>query len=164
MDKQSFEKKNFIKIDIRECKTNEEIISTSCVMRQLRPHISESEYCHQILSLIQKENFRLFAAYDRSNQCIGAVGFQLQNRLSLGKIIYIADLVTDENHRSQGIGSQLINFVKQEADQQQIDAIVLDSGLQRKQAHKFYEQHGYKAVSYSFRLIKDLPSNVNRLI
>src|SRR3990167_5531480 len=100
-------------------------------MRQLRPHISEPDYFSRVAFLMGEEQFRLFGAYDSKNRCLGVIGFQKQNRLSLGNIIYIADLVTDEQCRSQGIGTQLLNLVKNEAIKQKIDAIALDSGIQR---------------------------------
>jgi GNAT superfamily N-acetyltransferase len=146
-------------ISILECKTQEEIESTYLIMQQLRPNVAAKDYFSRVNALMKEEKFRLFGAFDEKNQCVGVLGFQVQKRLSLGDIIYLADLVTDEAYRSRGIGSRLLNVVKQEAASQNIDAIVLDSGLQRKKAHEFYQRHGYKAESYSFRLFKPFTPN-----
>ena len=143
-----------INCNIKECKTEEEINSTYQVMHQLRQHIKAEDYLNKIYFLMKNEKYRLWGAYDGENQCIGVVGFQRQNRLHLGDILYIADLVTDERFRSHGIGSVLINKIKEEAANQNVDAIVLDSGIQRKKTHEFYQKHGYKAESYSFRIFK----------
>jgi GNAT superfamily N-acetyltransferase len=145
-------------VTIRECKTQKDIESTYSIMKQLRPQLTPENYYSDVSSLITEEKYRLFAAYDDENHCLGVVGFQQQNRLSLGKIIYIADLVIDEKYRSQGVGARLLEFVKQEAGRLNVDAIVLDSGLQRKQAHEFYMKQGYKAESYSFRRFKPFSS------
>lgn len=149
------------KIIIRECITLEEIQSTYAIMRQLRPHVTSQEYFQRVFTLMKEERFRLLGAYTETNQCVGIVGFQELNRLSLGKIIYVADLVTDEPYRSRGVGSQLLFRVKEEATKQNIDAIVLDSAIQRKRAHEFYHRHGYKAESYSFRLFKPFTADNN---
>lgn len=148
-------------INIRECITQEEIESTYLVMRQLRPHIAFEDYFLRISALMKEEKFRLFGAYNKENYCIGVMGFQKQNRLSLGNIFYLADLVTDEAYRSQGIGTRLLEYIKKEAANQNIDAIVLDSGLQRKQAHEFYQRNGYKSESFSFRLFKPFTFSVD---
>jgi GNAT superfamily N-acetyltransferase len=138
----------------RECKTQQEVESTYAIMRQLRPQIAAESYFPRIDKLMKEEKYRLLATYNEEDKCLGVIGFQEQNRLSMGNIIYIADLVTDEAHRSQGIGKHLLEQVRQEAIKNNIDAIVLDSGLQRTQAHAFYQHQGYKAESYSFRLFK----------
>jgi GNAT superfamily N-acetyltransferase len=143
-----------IDCNIKECKTPDEIKSTFSVMQQLRPNIKAEDYLDRVDFLIKKQSYRLLAAYNSENHCVGVIGFQLLNRLHLGNIIYIADLVTDEAQRSNGIGSLLINRIKEEAIMHGVDAIVLESGMQRKKAHKFYESHGYKAESYSFRIFK----------
>jgi GNAT superfamily N-acetyltransferase len=138
----------------QECKTQQEVESTYAIMRQLRPQISADSYFSRVEKLMKEEKYRLLATYNDEDKCLGVVGFQEQSRLSLGNIIYIADLVTDEAHRSQGIGNHLLEQVRQEAIKNNSDAIVLDSGLQRKQAHTFYQHQGYNAESYSFRLFK----------
>ncbi len=107
-------------ISICECKSREEIESTYPIMDQLRPHITFKDYFSRIFTLMQKENYGLLAAYTNENQCIGAAGFQQQTRLSLGNIIYLADLVTDKSYRSQGVGSQLLAQIKQEAISQNL--------------------------------------------
>lgn len=141
-------------ISIRECITKEDVESTYLIMHQLRPHLVSENYYSQIFTLRSEEKYRLFGAFNGDNQCVGVMGFQLQNRLSLGKILYLADLVTDEACRSRGIGTRLLNLIKLEAANQNVEAIVLESGLQREKAHEFYQRHGYKSECYSFRLFK----------
>ncbi len=103
---------------------------------------------------MKEEEYRLIAVYDEQKKCLGLVGFQKQNRLSLGSIFYLADLVVDQTLRSKGIGAYLLDLVKEEAKAQKIDAIILDSALDRADAHRFYQRHQYQIKSYSFRLFK----------
>lgn len=138
----------------KECITKTEIDSTYLVMRQLRPRLDEATYFEQIDCLIKTECYRMFAVYDELDRCIGVIGFQILNRLSLGKILYIADLVVDEKFRSLKIGEQLLEIAKAIAKNVNADAIVLESGAQRKRAHQFYFNNGYDMESYSFRLYK----------
>jgi GNAT superfamily N-acetyltransferase len=131
-------------------------------MKQLRPHLVESEYFSRVSFMMAQEKFRLFGAFNKENICVGVVGFQEQNRLSLGKIIYLADLVTDDTLRSHGIGARLLEVVEKEALVLDVNVIVLDSGLQRTRAHEFYKNHGYKTEAYSFRLYKPFASNATK--
>lgn len=146
------EEKYSLQVKIKECHSDAEIETTYPVMRQLRPHLLPKNYMR--LVAIQKKHgqFRLLAAYDDQERCVGAVGFQEQQRLAFGSIIYIADLVTDREHRSMGVGEQLLNAVKQEAIRLKMDALVLESREDRKEAHTFYKRYGFDMNAYGFRL------------
>ena len=59
-----------IECNIKECKTKDEIESTFQVMRQLRQNIKVEDYLNRIYALIEKEQYRLFGAFNSKNQCI----------------------------------------------------------------------------------------------
>lgn len=139
-------------LTISECQCKEEIEKTYPITRQLRPHLMLNNYLRLVDSLMKHENFRLFAAYNQDHHCVGVVGFQELQRLAFGKIIYVADLVTDRDKRSQGIGKQLLDRVKEEAKLLKINAIVLESKVDRTKAHSFYQRYGFKMNAYGFRL------------
>ncbi|MDP5237912.1 GNAT family N-acetyltransferase [Uliginosibacterium sp. 31-16] len=64
---------------------------------------------------------------------------------------YIDDLVTDAALRSQGVGKSLVARLAMEAHQHGADALVLDSGTQRQQAHRFYFREGFVITSFNFK-------------
>lgn len=64
---------------------------------------------------------------------------------------YIDDLVTDAALRSQGVGKSLIAQLEMEAQQRGAEALVLDSGTQRQQAHRFYFREGFVITSFNFK-------------
>ncbi len=68
----------------------------------------------------------------------------------------VADLVTDHAHRSEGVGRLLLERCEQIAVTLGCVEIVLDSGVQRTEAHRFYfrERFGIHAFNFSKRLIR----------
>ncbi|WP_448213937.1 GNAT family N-acetyltransferase [Colwellia sp. MEBiC06753] len=73
-------------------------------------------------------------------------------KLAWGKHIYIDDLVTNQQYRSTGVGTLLIDWLKQYAKAQGCQQLHLDSGEQRFAAHRFYLRHGFNIASHHFSI------------
>ncbi|MEY8743234.1 GNAT family N-acetyltransferase, partial [Bacillales bacterium AN1005] len=68
-----------------------------------------------------------------------------------GRFTWVCDLVTDNSYRSKGYGEALIEYVQNWSKENGFDIVSLSSGLQRKDAHRFYEQKmGYNKTSYVY--------------
>jgi GNAT superfamily N-acetyltransferase len=70
-----------------------------------------------------------------------------------GRRLYVDDLVTDQAHRSRGIGRILLHHMEQKARELKCDVLALDSGTQRTDAHRFYFREGLVIPAFSFRKI-----------
>ncbi|MGI8540839.1 MAG: GNAT family N-acetyltransferase, partial [Rubrobacteraceae bacterium] len=108
-------------MEIREAFSEEEFRTIYPVMRQLRTHLSESEY----LSMVERmrgEGYRLAAAYDDGGKVVGAAGFRVQEFLYCGKLLYVDDLVTAEDARSTGVGAAMLRWLEDEARRGEADA------------------------------------------
>ena len=70
-----------------------------------------------------------------------------------GRRLYVDDLVSDEAHRSRGIGRSLLQHLERHALDLQCDVLALDSGTQRTDAHRFYFREGLVIPAFSFRKI-----------
>jgi GNAT superfamily N-acetyltransferase len=68
-----------------------------------------------------------------------------------GRRLYVDDLVTDQAHRSRGIGGIVLRYLEQKAQQLKCDVLALDSGTQRTDAHRFYFREGLVIPAFSFR-------------
>ncbi|MDK9705293.1 MAG: GNAT family N-acetyltransferase [Sulfuritalea sp.] len=68
-----------------------------------------------------------------------------------GRRLYVDDLVTDEAHRSRGVGRTLLHHLERHARNLQCDVLALDSGTQRTDAHRFYFREGMVIPSFCFR-------------
>jgi GNAT superfamily N-acetyltransferase len=60
----------------------------------------------------------------------------------------IGGLIVDSNFRRQGIGLQLMKKCEEWAKENGYQEIRLRSGGQRKEAHEFYKQIGYKNINW----------------
>jgi GNAT superfamily N-acetyltransferase len=119
------------------------------VMHQLRPHLDLEQYLVMVARMRQTEGFRLAAASIDGK--IGAVaGFRIMEMLWCGKILYVDDLVTDQTMRSRGLGKALLAWLKVEARRSGCGELHLDSGLQRLDAHRFYERESLKKTDFHF--------------
>jgi GNAT superfamily N-acetyltransferase len=133
--------------------TDDEIRACFPVMRQLRPHLAENQFVARVRRQ-EREGFQL--AFVRSGDTIHAVtGFRFLENLASGKILYVDDLVTHADKRSQGWGGVLLDWLTAQARARDCAALELDSGVQRFGAHRFYLRRRMDIVSHHFRLVLD---------
>ena len=72
-----------------------------------------------------------------------------------GQTCYVSSIITNEEDRGKGYGQKLMDHAKELAKARGCHAIVLDSGMPRKPAHRFYEIYGFEKSAYCFELILD---------
>ena len=71
-------------------------------------------------------------------------------------MLNVLGLVVDEKNQGQGIGVQLLNALEEKAKAREIKVIRLNSGVQRHEAHQFYEHQGYTSNHSQKRFLKFL--------
>ena len=135
---------------VRAITTDEEILSTRDVMRQLRPAIPADTYLDTVRRMMRTDGYHLAAAFD--GETVRAVaGYRFMEKLFSGRTLYVDDLNTDEAFRSQGHGKALLDWLKREAKARDCRELELDSGVQREQTHRFYFREGLTINAYHFR-------------
>jgi GNAT superfamily N-acetyltransferase len=135
-------------MDVHIAASEEEIAACYPVMRELRPHIAAHDFVARVRSL-EPAGYRL--AYLRSGEGIVAVaGFRIAENLAWGRFLYVDDLVTLAARRSQGLGRALLDWLRAYAVEHRCGQLHLDSGLQRVDAHRFYEREGMSRAGYHF--------------
>lgn len=70
-----------------------------------------------------------------------------------GLTCYVSSLIVNEDERRKGYGAMLLNKAKDLAVERGCRAMILDSGIPRVNAHKFYENYGFEKSCYGFELI-----------
>ena len=131
-------------------RTDLEITACYEVMKELRPHFTEQDFLSQV-KLQQESGYKL--VYEVSeNTIVTVAGFRISFNLAWGKFLYIDDLVTLEKFRSLGFGARLLSAITEYAKQQKCDELHLDSGVNRINAHRFYQNQGMDLSSYHFRM------------
>jgi GNAT superfamily N-acetyltransferase len=122
------------------------------VHRQLRPNLPAG-YSARMMEVFHTGGEMCVAVIDQA--VVGVAVFRSYENTHHGKRLYVDDLVTDESHRSSGVGHALLSYLEQLARARGGRSIDLDSGTHRTRAHRFYFREGYVIPSFVFR--KDLP-------
>ncbi|MBL4584223.1 MAG: GNAT family N-acetyltransferase [Pseudomonadales bacterium] len=128
--------------------TNQQMSLCCPVMQELRPSIKTDDFIARIK--LQQESGYQLAFIQQRESAVAVAGFRINQNLTWGRFLYIDDLVTGAAYRSNGYGSQMLNWLKGYAKEMHCDEIHLDSGLQRLDAHRFYEREGMPKTSYHF--------------
>ena len=133
---------------VEPAETDEEILACYEVMAQLRIHVGRAEFLPTVRTM-QRDGLRL-ACIREAGRVVAVAGYRISTNLFCGKHLYVDDLVTDEAERSKGHGKALLAWLRQRAVDEDCDVFHLDSGVQRKRAHDFYEREGMELASYHF--------------
>lgn len=139
---------NRIDMNIRIATTNREIAACYPVIRELRPKLEENEFLSQV-RIQEHAGYRLVFVQE-PDRVVAVAGFRIGESLSWGRFLYVDDLVTSSAHRSKGYGAKLLSWLKEYAATEGCLQIHLDSGIQRKEAHRFYEREGLSMTAYHF--------------
>lgn len=129
-------------------KSDDEIIRCFDVMAELRPHLDRASFLGTVRHM-EKEGFQL-AFIEDQGRVVAVSGFRIYTNLSMGKNLYIDDLVTSADSRSKGYGERLLRWLRERAFEAGCNVLHLDSGTHRGRAHKFYFRHGFEIASYHF--------------
>ena len=121
------------------------------VHRELRPQIP-ADYDGKMHAIFAGGG-RMAVAVS-GDRVLGLAVYRIYEDTFNGRKFYCDDLVTTETQRSTGVGHALMQFMEGEARAAKCTAFALDSGVGRKQAHKFYYREGMHIVSFNFK--KDL--------
>jgi GNAT superfamily N-acetyltransferase len=120
------------------------------VMVQLRSHLTQPEFVSRVKRQQQSGYFLVYLEQEGSIKALA--GFRLLEMLAHGKILYVDDLITDAEERSKGYGGALFDWLVNYAKAQNCDAVQLDSGVQRTEAHRFYFSKRMHISSFHFYL------------
>lgn len=82
---------------------------------------------------------------DEKQEAVAVGRLQLNN----GEEGQIRSMAVRNHLQGKGLGSEIVKFIEQKANEKELKYIVLDA---RENAVKFYEKHGYQVVGESYLL------------
>nr|WP_275980398.1 GNAT family N-acetyltransferase [Halalkalibacter alkaliphilus] len=119
-------------------------------MNQLRTDLTQKTYL-ELLEEMRKDGYSLFALY-KDNRMVSLAGLSWRVNFYNKRHVFIYDLVTDTAYRSKGYGDKLLSYIHDWAKGIGAEYVALESGIQRNNAHRFYEdKFDYDKWCYSFR-------------
>lgn len=116
------------------------------VHRQLRPQLAD--YARRMREVLAA-GARMAVAVE-GEEVRGVTVFRILEKTHSGRDLYCDDLVTDETKRSTGVGHALMQYMEGVCREHSCDTFSLDSGAQRREAHKFYFREGMTITSFHF--------------
>lgn len=117
-------------------------------LKILRPHLGDTDFYTMIPALFE-EGYRIIFIGD-DHLAYSVAGYRTLNFLYSGKTLYIDDLVTLPEHLKKGYASHLLDWLKSYARMNGYDHLSLDSGFQRKTAHRLYLNEGLEMEGFHF--------------
>lgn len=118
--------------------------------------ISES-IVNNNMSRILNDEKQEFLVFDNGNQVVGFIEAETYDAVYSKEIMFnVLGLVVDAQEQGQGIGAQLLSALGENAKARGINVIRLNSGVQRHEAHQFYEHQGYTSNHSQKRFLKVL--------
>ncbi|UOE53424.1 GNAT family N-acetyltransferase [Cytobacillus oceanisediminis] len=135
---------------IQELTDKKQWLEAFPIMKQLRTDLTEKTYL-DLLEEMRKDGYFLYALY-KDNRIVSLAGLSWRVNFYNKRHVYIYDLVTDKAYRSYGFGEKLLGFIHNWAKDNGAEYVALESGIQRNNAHRFYEDKlDYDKWCYSFR-------------
>lgn len=136
---------------IQEIHTKEEIEAVYPIMNQLRTHLTKDMYMDLVQEAMDNDRYHMAAGWD-GGEIVAVIGFKPMTTLYYGRFVWVCDLITDSKKRSKGYGEILLSYVEEWARDRTYEKVALSSGLQRFEAHRFYEEKmQYEKASYVFK-------------
>jgi GNAT superfamily N-acetyltransferase len=130
--------------------TEREIAACFPAISILRPHLAEGEFVGRVRHQ-QEAGYRLIHTR-HEGMVAAAAGYRILDFLAWGRVLYVDDLVTLPQFRGRGHGGALLDWMIAEAGEAGCDALHLDSGHGRHDAHRMYLNKGMRIGSHHFSL------------
>ncbi|GAA1673271.1 GNAT family N-acetyltransferase [Glycomyces endophyticus] len=122
------------------------------VLRELRPNLSAEDFA-AVYDEGHPQGLRFTAAY-AEGRCVGVTGWRTVANTNRLRMLYVDDLVTASAARSTGVGRALLGYLEARARELGCNALHLDSGTHRRDAHRFYMRERMTIMAFHFS--KDL--------
>ena len=111
--------------------TDKDIDACYPIMRELRPGIAREEFLTRV-RVQEAAGYQIAVVHDNSDT--------------------VVDLITVIDKRSMGYGSAVLEWLRNYGIEHGCRQLHLDSGIQREQAHHFYEREGLSKAGYHFAM------------
>lgn len=132
--------------------SKEELSQAYEILMEIRDNQSLDDFC-TMFYFMKEDGYKMVGLYD-NNELITITNIKLDFSSYYGKYVYIYDLITKEDKRSQGFGKKMIKYITSLATSFDCDNIVLNSLIDKVEAHKFYQRENFTQNFYA--LVKPL--------
>ncbi|MGH0598240.1 GNAT family N-acetyltransferase [Bacillus mycoides] len=137
-------------VQIREA-TIDDIDPLCSLTKELKGSSISNEDMNNRLQFVKMSPFDFLYVYEEENTIFGLLGFRIRENLEdVTRYGEISIISVDSTIRRKGIGQVLMDYAEQLAKEHNCIGTWLVSGMNRKEAHPFYEKLGYEVNGYRF--------------
>ncbi|MBK7543389.1 MAG: GNAT family N-acetyltransferase [Candidatus Competibacteraceae bacterium] len=136
-------------MEIQIASKESEIVACFLIVRELRPHLTQSEFLAQVRRQMQNHGYVLVALAARE-EIVAAAGYRIAEFLAWGRVFYVDDLICRSAFRKHGYGGQLLDWLLDRAKEAGCTQFHLDSGAHRHDAHRLYLSRKLQISSHHF--------------
>ncbi len=136
-------------VDIRHIENDADLAASFTVMRELRPHLTDTTAYVEQIKRQYAQGYRLLAAW-RNDSIVGLAGYRSLESTIYSRFVYVDDLVVTSTLHRSGIGELLLQSTRQQAALLGCKNFVLDTGLHMALAQRFYFRQGLLARGMHF--------------
>ena len=120
------------------------------LMSQLGYPTSSDEMEERLAAILLNSNYKTFVA-DYQTKVIGVIGVGVFHYYEKnGKYGRLLALVVDEKWKGRSIGVSLVSEAERWLKEHKVSSVIVNSGNQRHDAHRFYAQLGYEKTGLRF--------------
>lgn len=140
---------------IREARPSD-VPELTVLTRELGYDATDDVIAARLRVLLDSSDDHVFVAVDENDRAIAWVHAALRRGLELDRYGQIAGLVVSSEHRSKGIGAELVARAEAWMRDHGIGTVRVHSNVIRERAHQFYLRAGYRHAKTSCVFLKDL--------
>lgn len=134
-----------------ELKSDQELGLGYEVVKELRQALTLAEFTEKVTDCQRRGKYRLFA-WEVEGKLVACCGVMPMPTLYYTDCLWVAELIVREGVRGQGIGGQFLRIMEKWAKAEGYQEMALSSGIQRTEAHRFYQEKAdYQLVSHQFQ-------------
>lgn len=120
------------------------------IVHELRTHLDLDEFKRLVSLAHAADGYRLVAR-EENRKTMAVMGYRILHDLVHGSHLYIDDLVTTRDARSQGHGAELLRWAEAEARRLGLSGLRLSTGIDNEAARRFYEREGWQLKSVVYK-------------
>ena len=142
-----------LSLKIKKIQSSQDLELAYLVMKELRQDLSYSDFL-EIYEKAHAESGYEILALEQDQAIVALVGFRVLHDFVHGKHLYIDDLVSTKEKRSQGFGAKLLLHAEEIAKNLNCRGLRLCTGIENEAGKKFYENNKWnlRAIVYKKKL------------
>ncbi|MDS0474992.1 GNAT family N-acetyltransferase [Natrinema sp. 1APR25-10V2] len=113
------------------------------ILRQLWSDADSDE----ILAWTGEDDYHLFGGFV-DGELVAVAGVLVRSVLHHARHAWLYDLVVDESQRSEGYGTELVEFVEAWARERDCESVALASPLAKTDVHEYYDELEFDQWGY----------------